>query len=143
VLIYFLAMRAAFNYQRTQLEQAASAPPVVTRPHLAQSHRSLLHQRTHRGRCRHLLPFIGTQLAQIMAGTTRLLARFSCRSDFATRAGRDHCALRINALDMAIANLLGSNLFDIFILAIDDMLYVKAPFFRMYRACTRCRRFPR
>ena len=36
-------------------------------------------------------------------------------------------ALRIGALDMAIANLLGSNLFDIIILAVDDVFYTRGP----------------
>lgn len=36
-------------------------------------------------------------------------------------------ALRIGAGDMAIANLLGSNMFNIFILAIDDIVYGKGP----------------
>jgi cation:H+ antiporter len=36
-------------------------------------------------------------------------------------------ALRLGAIDMAIGNLLGSNLFDILILAIDDIAYVKGP----------------
>lgn len=37
-------------------------------------------------------------------------------------------AWRIGAKDMAIANILGSNLFDIFIIAIDDVFYLKGPF---------------
>jgi cation:H+ antiporter len=32
-------------------------------------------------------------------------------------------ALRLGALDMAIANLVGSNLFDILIVAVDDVFY--------------------
>ena len=32
-------------------------------------------------------------------------------------------ALRLNALDMAIANVLGSNLFNIIYLAVDDIFY--------------------
>mgnify|MGYP000560108180 CR=1 FL=1 len=36
-------------------------------------------------------------------------------------------AVRIGALDMAIGNLLGSNLFDIAILALDDLLYLPGP----------------
>jgi cation:H+ antiporter len=36
-------------------------------------------------------------------------------------------ALRSGALDMAIANLLGSNLFNIVIVAIDDLLYQPGP----------------
>lgn len=36
-------------------------------------------------------------------------------------------ALRLGAVDMTIGNLLGSNLFDILILAIDDIAYVDGP----------------
>ncbi len=36
-------------------------------------------------------------------------------------------ALRLGALDMAIGNLLGSNLFNILILAVDDAFYVRGP----------------
>ena len=36
-------------------------------------------------------------------------------------------ALRLGALDMAIGNLLGSNLFNVLILAVDDTFYIKGP----------------
>jgi cation:H+ antiporter len=36
-------------------------------------------------------------------------------------------ALRLGALDMAIGNLLGSNLFNVTILAIDDLFYLRGP----------------
>ena len=36
-------------------------------------------------------------------------------------------AVRIDAVDMAIGNLFGSNIFNIFILAIDDMFFLKGP----------------
>jgi cation:H+ antiporter len=36
-------------------------------------------------------------------------------------------AVRIGALDMAIGNLFGSNLFDLLIVAIDDLFYTKGP----------------
>jgi cation:H+ antiporter len=36
-------------------------------------------------------------------------------------------ALRLGALDMAIGNLLGSNLFNVLILAVDDVFYVRGP----------------
>lgn len=39
-------------------------------------------------------------------------------------------ALRIRAIDMAIANLLGSNLFDMLIVAIDDLLFTDGPVLR-------------
>jgi cation:H+ antiporter len=36
-------------------------------------------------------------------------------------------ALRLGAVDMAIGNLLGSNLFGVLILALDDIAYTKGP----------------
>jgi cation:H+ antiporter len=36
-------------------------------------------------------------------------------------------ALRLGALDMAIGNLLGSNLFNVMILAVDDLFYLRGP----------------
>jgi cation:H+ antiporter len=36
-------------------------------------------------------------------------------------------ALRLGALDMAISNLFGSNLFNVFILAVDDLFFLKGP----------------
>jgi cation:H+ antiporter len=38
-------------------------------------------------------------------------------------------ALRLDAVDLAIGNLFGSNIFNILILAIDDLLYVHGPLF--------------
>ena len=36
-------------------------------------------------------------------------------------------AVRIGAIDLAMGNLFGSNIFNIFILAIDDLLFIKGP----------------
>jgi cation:H+ antiporter len=38
-------------------------------------------------------------------------------------------ALRIDAADLVFGNLLGSNLFNLAVLAINDLLYVKGPLF--------------
>jgi cation:H+ antiporter len=39
-------------------------------------------------------------------------------------------ALRLHALDMAIGNLLGSNLFNAMIISIDDLFYTRGPLLR-------------
>ena len=36
-------------------------------------------------------------------------------------------AMKINAVDLAIGNLFGSNIFNIFILAIDDIFFIQGP----------------
>ena len=74
------------------------------------------------------LPFIGDEISRQMnwhhsfVGTLFIAFATSLPEIVVTVA-----ALRLGALDMAIANLFGSNLFNILILALDDLLYVKGP----------------
>ena len=74
------------------------------------------------------LPFVAEDIAismgweQSFVGTL-LVAAVTSAPEVAVTIS----ALRIGALDMAIANLLGSNLFDILILAMDDLFYSKGP----------------
>lgn len=70
------------------------------------------------------LPFLGLELARIMGWSnsfvgTLFVALATSVPELATTVG----ALRIGAVDMAIGNLLGSNLFDVLILALDDVAY--------------------
>jgi cation:H+ antiporter len=74
------------------------------------------------------LPFVAADLAKLMGWEqsfvgTLLVAAVTSEPEIAVTIS----ALRIGAIDMAIANLLGSNLFDILVLAIDDMFYTKGP----------------
>jgi cation:H+ antiporter len=70
------------------------------------------------------LPLIGVELAKLMGWSnsfvgTLFVALATSVPELATTWG----ALRIGAIDLAIGNLLGSNLFDVLILAIDDLAY--------------------
>ncbi|MCM2341174.1 sodium:calcium antiporter [Rhodoferax sp.] len=72
------------------------------------------------------LPIIGVELARLMGWThsfvgTLFIALATTVPEMATTWG----AVRIGALDMALGNLLGSNLFDVLILALVDVAYVK------------------
>lgn len=74
------------------------------------------------------LPFVAVQLAEIMGWHmtfvgTLFVAVVTTLPELAVTIS----ALRLGALDMAIANLLGSNLFNILILAIDDLFFVAGP----------------
>lgn len=76
------------------------------------------------------LPFIGIELATLMGWSnsfvgTLLVALATSIPELATTLA----ALRMGALDMAIGNLLGSNLFDVLILALDDMAYLPGPLY--------------
>lgn len=61
-------------------------------------------------------------LSRSFAGTV-LMALVTTLPEMAVTLG----ALRLGALDMAIGNLLGSNLFNVAILAVDDAFYVRGP----------------
>ncbi len=71
------------------------------------------------------LPFIGQEIALQMGWKTTfvgtlLLAGATSAPELVVTIS----ALRIGAVDMAIGNLLGSNLFDVLVLAIDDIAYL-------------------
>jgi cation:H+ antiporter len=127
VVIYLVAMRAAFVYERR-------IPPS---PELAKTE-SGMSLRTAALRYSAAaavvvvagtwLPFVGREIADVMGwkttfvGTLWIAGATSVPELVVTVS-----ALRLRAVDMAIGNLLGSNLFDILILAIDDIAYGKGP----------------
>ena len=129
LILYLLAIRITFRYERSQVaagaEQAASRYPDMP-----------LHQAVWRfGVAASVvvaagvwLPFIATDLALAMQWTqsfvgTLLVAMVTSLPELVVTLS----ALRLGAVDMAIANLLGSNLFNLLILAIDDMFHVRGP----------------
>lgn len=74
------------------------------------------------------LPEVADGLAQALGISrsfvgTVLMAVVTTLPEMAVTLG----ALRLGALDMAIGNLLGSNLFNVMILAVDDAFYVRGP----------------
>ncbi len=129
VLLYLIAMRAIFNYERAQLEefaeQMADRHPEITLRTAVTRYALAAAVVVGAGA---FLPFIAAHLAQVMGWQntfvgTLLVAGITSLPELVVTIS----ALRIGALDMAISNLLGSNLFNIAILAIDDLLYAKGP----------------
>ncbi len=74
------------------------------------------------------LPFIGDRLAdETGLGRSFIGTVFIALTTSLPEVAVSVSALKIGATDMAIANLFGSNMFNILILAIDDIFYVKGP----------------
>jgi cation:H+ antiporter len=74
------------------------------------------------------LPFIGSRIAEETGwGTTFVGNLLIAASTSLPEIATSFAALRLAAPDLAIANLFGSNLFDIAILAIDDLAYTRGP----------------
>lgn len=129
LLVYLVAMRAVYGYERRTLaeytEESAERYPDMT---LHKAIRGYLWAALAVVAAGSWLPFVAKDISDMMGwgqsfvGTLLVAAVTS-----APEAAVTFSALRIGALDMAIANLLGSNLFDIIILAIDDLFYTRGP----------------
>lgn len=127
--LYFVAIRTVFRYERDQVaayvEDVAAQYGDIT---LRTAVRRYLTAAAVLVVAGVWLPFVGADLADAMGwqqtfvGTLLVAAATSLPELVVTIA-----ALRIGALNMGIANLLGSNLFNILVLAIDDIAFVKGP----------------
>lgn len=129
VLVYLAAMHAAFRYEREDVAEFEAAEaaryPGIT---LRQAGARYAVAAVAVVAAGSMLPFIAADLADLMGwsrsfvGTQFVAAVTSLPEITVTFA-----ALRLGAIDMAIANLLGSNLFNIAILAVDDAFYLNGP----------------
>lgn len=129
VMVYLVAMRAIYSYERRILteytEESAERYPDVTLRNAIKGYAQAALAVVLAGSW---LPFVAKGISEMMGwgqsfvGTLLVAAVTS-----APEAAVTISALRIGALDMAIANLLGSNLFNIIILAIDDLFYTGGP----------------
>jgi cation:H+ antiporter len=129
LLLYALAMRTLFSYERDHREEfteemAERYPRLSLRGALlryAAGAVVIVGAGT-------WLPFIAGDLAAAMGWQTSFVGTlFVAAATSLPELVVTLSALRIGALDMAISNLLGSNLFDMAIIAIDDMLFLKGP----------------
>jgi cation:H+ antiporter len=74
------------------------------------------------------LPFVGEDIAALYGWNTSFVgALFIAAATSLPELAVTLSALRLGALDMAIGNLLGSNLFNLLILAVDDVFYWRGP----------------
>lgn len=128
--LYLLALRSVFAHERAREGRPAQSPS-WQRPSAATLRR-------HWGRFGAAavvvlaagiwLPGVAAGLAQALGLShsfvaTVFMALVTTLPEMAVTLG----ALRLGALDMAIGNLLGSNLFNLAILGLDDLAYARAP----------------
>lgn len=131
VLAYLVAMRAVYSYERRTLAEyageAAGRYPGVTLSRAVKGYALASIAVVLAGSW---LPFVANDIADAMGwGRSFVGTLLVAGVTSAPEAAVTLAALRIGALDMAIANLLGSNLFDILILAVDDVFYRKGSLF--------------
>jgi len=128
ILVYVLAMRVIYNYEKN-VTLTAEAKGIQTIPtHISLGKASQLY-------ILNAIVVIGAALflpgfAEEIAETTGLGVSFvgtlflAASTSFPEMAV-SFSALRAGSIDMAVGNLLGSNLFNILILAVDDIFYTK------------------
>lgn len=127
VFLYFIAMRSAVDYQRRAVvtAQAGEAPPGITLRKAIARYLGAAAIVVGAGIC---LPFVGLEIAESMGWQTTFVGTLLVAATTSVpELVVSISALRIGAVDMAISSLLGSNLFDVLILAIDDLAYTKGP----------------
>lgn len=74
------------------------------------------------------LPYVGVALGEAMGWSTSFVGSlFIATATSAPEMVTTWAAWRTGALDMALGNLLGSNLFDLLVLAFDDLLWTRGP----------------
>jgi cation:H+ antiporter len=129
VPVYLLALRNIFTYERRRLmepvEAAMARHPGATLRHAILGYLAAAGVVVAAGV---LLPGAALDIAEAMGWTstfvgTLFLAAATSMPELVVTLS----AVRLGALDMAIANLLGSNLFNMVVLAIDDIAYPEAP----------------
>lgn len=74
------------------------------------------------------LPFIGSRIAEVTGlGNIFVGNLFIAATTSLPEIVTSFAALRLGALDLAVANLFGSNIFNMAILAVDDLAYAQGP----------------
>ncbi len=126
--LYFVAIRTVYLYERgvrAAPSETAEALPEMT---LRQAIWRYLAAGAVVVGAALWLPFVARSLAEAMGWSesfvgTLLVALTTTLPELTVTVA----ALRIGALDLAIGNLVGSNLFNLAIIGIDDLLYVQGP----------------
>lgn len=125
--LYLVAMRTVFVYER----QHAQAQNTEHDAHLPPLRSAVIRFALAAGVVAGAgiwLPFVATNLAHTMGWNKSFVGSlFVALATSLPELAVTLSALRMGALDMAIANLLGSNLFNVAIIAVDDIFYRPGP----------------
>lgn len=129
IVAYMLAIRTVYQYERRQLaefvEESAEDYPDVT---LRQAVSRYLIAAAAVVAAGIWLPFVGVDIAREMGWHNSFVGTlFIALATTSPELAVTISAVRIGALDMAIANLLGSNLFNLLIIGLLDPFFARGP----------------
>ena len=129
ILLYGVAIRTVFLYEKAQIASFIEKEPDQ---YPGRSLRDLAIRYTVAAlfvvAAGIWLPHIAADIAEQMGWTQSFVGTlFAALATSLPELVVTIAAVRIGAVDMAIGDLLGSNMFNVMILAIDDIFYLKAP----------------
>lgn len=135
VVVYLIAMKLIYSYEKQRLQEFVGDVAAGATDNDKQSlFRSIL---IFSGNALLIvgaacyLPELGEQIGKMTGwGESFIGSSFIAITTSLPEITVSVAAARMGAFDMAVANLLGSNLFNVFILAIIDFFYIKAPLLR-------------
>ena len=131
IFIYFVAIRIIFSYEKTRIakfvKEAVEELQYKDIPKSRAYKMYALNAGIVIGVATYL-PYVGEEITKITGlGQTFVGSIFIAISTSLPEIAVTIAAAKIGAVDMAVGNLFGSNLFNIVILALDDILYTKGP----------------
>lgn len=133
IVVYLMAMRLIYAYEKQRIQEFVGeiSDAQLEKKSLKRSIIAFLIHSTIIVLAACYLPAIGEQIGKITGwGQSFIGSSFIAITTSLPEITVSVAAARLGSFDMAVANLLGSNLFNVFILAIIDLCYLKGPLFR-------------
>jgi cation:H+ antiporter len=131
IVIYFVAMKTVYSYEKRQLSKFFGGMAEELKYEAVSTKKAVIIYSINALvviASAVSLPTIGKGLATTTGlGQTFIGNVFIAVSTSLPEVVVSLAAVKIGAVDLAVGNLLGSNLFNIFILAIDDFFFIKGP----------------
>lgn len=131
VVIYFIAMRLVYFYEKRQISQFVKEVAVELKYEKVATKTAIINYALNALfviTAAIFLPKIGEGIAETTGlGQTFVGNIFIALSTSLPEVVVSIAAIKIGAIDLAIGNLFGSNIFNIFILALDDIFFIKGP----------------
>jgi cation:H+ antiporter len=131
MIIYLIAMRLVFSYEKRQIAAFVKEEAIELRYEEITRKAAIVNYCINAAIvviAAIFLPTIGKGIAETTGlGQTFVGNIFIAISTSLPEIVVSIAAVKIDAIDLAIGNLFGSNIFNIFILAIDDFFFLKGP----------------
>lgn len=131
IIVYFIAMRLIYTYEKRQISLFMKEMEVVLKYGNVSTKTAIINYSINAVFiivAATFLPKIGKGIAETTGlGQTFVGNIFIALSTSLPEVVVSFAAVKMDAIDLAIGNLFGSNIFNIFILAIDDIFFTKGP----------------